>query len=501
MNNIQDLFKGLPTAHGQHVNGRSKTIRKPVEDRHWDDHIKGKKGIGIVPILADGMSCQFGAIDIDINTVDHSWLYRRVKELNYPLVVCRSKSGGAHLYTFTKKPVRASILRKALSGYAAKLGFGDSEIFPKQDSIKEGDVGNWINIPYFGAECEVDSFEMNRFAVNKDGNPLPLALFVMAATKIAKSNPINKMKLEDSSPDGMPPCLMYYYHNKVEQGGRNEILYMFGVFLRKSDVSDLEQELMKINYTVMDPPLPAKEVKTILGSVMKTKAHYKCKDPLFKLHCDSLKCRKMKFGVGDFNEEDYDEHMVGCLTKHLTDPPRWVIDINGVDLELSTEELMNYTRVRIATMERANIVAPPMKGEEWLLILKDRLENVRVVEAPKDASLHGDLVSSMMDFAQMSERSRNGREDLFRGIPVKGNLHEDGAPVIYFRSQDLISHLRRRKTPINLVGNALWMALRSIGCGHVKIKVAKRALQVWYVHTDQDSLIPLFTAVDSEAEI
>lgn len=485
------LFSGMTLAYGQYSNNRAKTVKSPVGKTQFDRHFQGLVGLGIVPIGDDGKSCHFGVIDIDNNKVDHYWLVNRIEEFGFPLVVCRSKSGGAHLYAFTQKPIAAVHLRRIMSSFAAKLGFGSSEIFPKQDEVKPGDVGNWINLPYYNVS------DTNRYAFNKLG-PLLLPEFLEMAETIKNGDRLSAY-IQDLEPEGMPPCLTNFYRNGVDEGNRNEIMYSFAVFLKKSG-ANIEEDLLNINYKVLSTPLSVKEVQQIAQSVGRKDYQYKCKDPNLKAHCDSVSCRRLKFGVGGNRHEDYHEHMIGCLTKHMTDPPRWVLDVNGVDIEFSSDDLMNYYRVRILTMERANILAPPLKQEEWLLILKDRLENIRIEEAPTDASVHGDLITAIADFIQVADRSINGRKDLFRGLPVKEENYKD-SPVVFFRSNDFIGHLKRRKSPITLTGSALWMAMRKVGCNHTKIKAADSTVQVWFVKLEDDLKTPILEPTFDETEI
>jgi hypothetical protein len=159
-----------------------------------------------------------------------------------------------------------------------------------------------------------------------------------------------------------------------------------------------------------------------------------------------------------------------------------------MDVELNTEELMNYQRVRCLSMERANIIAPPMKQEEWLMTLKERLEHVRIIEAPDDASTEGDIMQTLSEFIQIAERSQQGRDDLLRGIPVKDKIFEMGEtiPVIMFRSQDFLLYLKRRKISFNVTGNLLWMQMRALGVGHTKIKHKNVTIQIWYVPMSPD---------------
>ena len=60
-----------------------------------------------------------------------------------PLIVCRSKSGGAHVFLFTKENIPASLMQSKLKEMAIILGYEGSEIFPKQTEILSGTWGHW----------------------------------------------------------------------------------------------------------------------------------------------------------------------------------------------------------------------------------------------------------------------------------------------------------------------------------------------------------------------
>ena len=493
------LFSGLQRAFGLYKNSRAKTLRQPVTPDDFDRHLNGDMGIGIVPVNEDAL-CYFGVIDIDIDDIDHQKLYNQVQFFKYPLVVCRSKSGGAHLYTFTKKPVPARFLRKVLAKWAAELGYGASEVFPKQDVLHGTDVGNWINLPYHDVVGQCI-----RYGIDRDG-AMVLPKFLDIAEDMAKNADLEaEYGEQELEPDGMPPCLTHFYHSGASEGGRNEVLYSMGVFGRKSDQVDLEDFLFRMNFKMINPPLPAREIKALMASVKKTNYQYKCKHPMFKQHCNPELCKRLKFGVGtDMTKEgDYDEHMVGALTKFMTNPVRWTIDINGVDVELNTEELMNYQKVRCMSMERANIIVPPMKQEAWLLILKERLTHIKEVDAPEDASVDGDITQILTEYIQIADRGQLGKEDLLRGIPVREMIMELGekTPVVMFRSQDFLSYLKRRKISMLMTNNVLWMHLRKMGVGHTKIRCKSTVMQVWYVHTNEDYTVPHLDPLDPTLEI
>lgn len=488
---FMNLFTGLSRAFGVYQNGRAKTLRQTITIDKYDMHLLGTDGVGIgvVPIDEDNL-CRFGAIDIDVDDIDHQELVRKVEVLKLPLIVCRSKSGGAHLYTFMTQPAPARTVRKLLAKWAADMGHGASEIFPKQNMLEKNTVGNWINLPYFNM---IDEDSCNRYAIDKNG-PMVFAKFLDMAERLAKSNNIETFDDGGLEPDGMPPCLSYFFHSGAGEGGRNEVLYSMGVFARKSDHPDIEEFLFQMNFKMIDPPLPAREVKSVLSSVRKQNYQYKCKHPMFKQHCNPEVCKKLKYGiVPQVIEDEYNESMVGCLTKYTTDPVKWMVDINGTEIYFATDELMNFYKVRCACMERANIIIPPMKQEEWLMLLKSRLDHVRVVEAPEDASENGDILTVLSEFIQISERSQAGREDLLRGIPIKDVIVEAGEsiPVVMFRSQDFLIYLKRRKITLNVTGNLLWMKMRKLGVGHSKVRFKDTTIQVWYVPMSPD-----YTAIE-----
>ena len=69
------------------------------------------------------------------------------------------------------------------------MGFSGCEIFPKQDQIlaDRGDVGNFINLPYF------DSDKTVRYAVDEKGKDLSVEQFVKQAEKKITLYDLNKI--------------------------------------------------------------------------------------------------------------------------------------------------------------------------------------------------------------------------------------------------------------------------------------------------------------------
>ena len=78
-----------------------KTVHSPTTEK-FERHLKGEyPAMGIVPINDDD-ECIFGAIDIDVYPLDHK-ITKNIQKKKFPLIMCLSKSGGAHLYSLQKK--------------------------------------------------------------------------------------------------------------------------------------------------------------------------------------------------------------------------------------------------------------------------------------------------------------------------------------------------------------------------------------------------------------
>ena len=162
MEKFIEIFRGLNRAHGcTYINTipkngvklktKSFVKREKVTEDLWRKHLQGiEPSLGIIPINEED-TCKWGCIDVDSYAgFDHQKLLNKIKLLKLPLVVCRSKSGGAHIFLFSEKNIEAKIMRDKLNQIKAILGFGNAEVFPKQIELKsEEDTGNFLNLPYF----------------------------------------------------------------------------------------------------------------------------------------------------------------------------------------------------------------------------------------------------------------------------------------------------------------------------------------------------------------
>ena len=158
---FSELFSGYEEAYGTYdasqlgaSNGKQKlkqwSERRPVTEMVFRKHLEGVAPLGVYLLNKDGR-VSFAAIDIDIYPLDHKAISRQLMDWSIPVLVCNSKSNGAHLYVFFEEPECPSRVVNSLKLISSALGYRNAEIFPKQTRRCNGQLGNYINLPFFGS--------------------------------------------------------------------------------------------------------------------------------------------------------------------------------------------------------------------------------------------------------------------------------------------------------------------------------------------------------------
>ena len=498
---FQRLFKGRENVYGQTRLGKngekaaSWTEHKGTTDKQWQIHLAGKGvGLGVGASRTDN-TCYFGAIDVDDPDVNHAALAAIIEHANLPLVVCRSKSGGAHLFVFMKDPVPATLMVEKLREWAKALGLKnapqmindklvvrDVEIFPKNPRLAPSDEGNWINLPYYG------NGSTTRYAVKADGTSMSLDDFL----DLAEQESVSSSELEGIRPANNPfmegpPCLETLNGLGYPEGSRNDGLYNVGIFFKLQDEATWQEKTRQYNQEHMDPPLKNREVESIINSLSRRDYTYKCEDLPIQPHCEKKTCKKRRFGVGGFRRKKNEENMpdMGNLRKVLTDPPRWILNVDGNDIDFRTEDLMLVPRFRKAVLERCDRVFPLIRQADWDDLLSQLLEDHETIEAPEDAGTLGQFRHLVNEFLLRRLQSQS-KEDLLGGMPW-----EDG-PKTFFRAADLLAFLDRKKFK-EYTASEVYSRLRSIGAGHDKLGIKGAQVQVWFLPTPTGQQTEEFT--------
>jgi len=130
----------------------------PYDQQAVKAHLTGHVEAGVYPMLEDE-TCYFLAIDFDkSNWQESTTIIREIcGDWDISCSVERSRSGnGAHIWFFFEEAVPASLARKfgsALLTYAMaknyQVGFDSYDrLFPNQDTIPAGGLGNLIALPF-----------------------------------------------------------------------------------------------------------------------------------------------------------------------------------------------------------------------------------------------------------------------------------------------------------------------------------------------------------------
>lgn len=471
------LFAGFTRKHGRFdLSGVNKGSKKggrayradgAPTTKDFEQHLAGTgAGLGIVMLRDDGETVSFGAIDIDVYDLDLVALEKDCEQL--PLVVVASKSGGAHLYLFCKEPISAELVQKRLAEWAAALGYGGCEIFPKQTQrVSENDMGNWINLPYYG-----DS----RKCIH-NGKPVDLDKFL----RIANDSLIDAAFLEgvtvsmgEDFVDG-PPCLQNLTEQGPPEGTRNVVLANVAVYMKWKYEEDWEDNLVEYNFKKMDPPLVNSEVQAILKSYNTKEYFYQCATAPLSSFCNKRECLARKFGVGSGATEF--PVLLDGLTKILTDPPLWHMNINGVRVEMDDIEYLSSQRLfRNVCINAANKTFKKISDNRWCDIVQDLLDEVQEIEAPDDASDAGQFGHYFAEFIEI----RGQAVDRDRLLAGNAWIDEETESV-YFRSPDLLEYLKKqgmqRMTPPRLWG----MLRHQLKAEKGQFNIKNRNIQWWKV--------------------
>jgi len=136
----------------------------PLTDKVVEDHIRGIADIGIYPLLPDD-TCWFLACDFDGEgwRLDAQAFLTVAKTRGVPASLERSRSGsGGHVWIFFSSPVAAAearklgtvLLREAMVARAEIDLASYDRLFPSQDFLPNGSLGNLIALPLQGRCCE-----------------------------------------------------------------------------------------------------------------------------------------------------------------------------------------------------------------------------------------------------------------------------------------------------------------------------------------------------------
>lgn len=387
------------TEQGEKEQGESYTVHGVINSHHYIKHLHGKEGLGIVPIREDD-KVTFCAIDVDDYAINAKKYISLITRSHLPIVPCKSKSGGLHLYLFFAKPVPAKDARKALEHIRDLFNLPkNTEIFPKQVTLHNAkSAGNWINIPYFNRD------NTNRYAYDNECKPLnfhdAIAVFLSLKTTIKDLKElIENVPLSDA-----PPCLQtIFLSNKNLDNARNIYLFNLASFCKAKFKDTFADELKILNKRLHDPLEEEELERTLLKSHKTHDYAYQCAEGLLKAHCNKALCSERKYGrdsasISNLNFEQ--------LIQVQTSKPYYKWIVNGVEILFSDEkDLTNQELFRQLCIRHLHTFPHRLKDIVWVNILNRALKHIKVETVDKLNELTEDTMwlSTLKDYLSRSK--------------------------------------------------------------------------------------------------
>lgn len=170
------LFNGRRDIYGINKGQVERCANGDWTSTHWetlfDSHVAGKDEADLgIYLVRDDDTVTFAAIDIDEPDFPLALEVAQTMPEAVPWIE-QSRSGNYHVFVFFDEPLEAYYARAVLRGVIIACGRPDLEIFPKQDGLREGMVGNYISIPWHGHNRPIVSWLPD--AKDGDGRPRPI---------------------------------------------------------------------------------------------------------------------------------------------------------------------------------------------------------------------------------------------------------------------------------------------------------------------------------------
>jgi len=451
-------------------------------------HLAGEQGLGIIPLREDN-TVLFGAIDVDDKKMDHAAVVAKIAALGVPATLCRSKSGGGHLYFFFASPLDAATFRRKAALIVSLLGYSKkTEVFPKQSSRKSDiDVGNWINLPYF------DVAKTNRFAFGPGGVALSLEDFL----NLAESRKVTPDEFEAWEPqttaedvvkeilDEAPPCLtMIYRKGGAVEGSRNNLMFNVCVYLKKRFGDEWEDHVYAYHTHFIQDPLKITELHALIHSLRKKTYNYQCGQAPICDHCNKRACLEQKFGVGEAGTDE-DRLELGSLIRYqppdpmFADEVTWRVEINGAPVMVTTTELLSPSLFNRSAMNQANIHIGNFSQARWSVLIQELTKHQSTVPLPHQATPAGQLTAKIREFTESM------RADSLERLMLGGAFVEDGKA--FFLSGDLFKYLENARVQWKTHQHVWHLITQRMKGGETEVQIKGRRQIVWWIPASEEA--------------
>ena len=388
-----------------------------------------------------------------------------------------SKSKGAHLWIFFDAPALAYDARRILMAACQLAKVSKYELFPKQDEVARGGVGNYINLPYDGP------MERRRILNWKTHEPVPLSSFLEGIDPfpaallplVLDTIPAAPRSTRSTIPNGQyrtaTPCYDAMLKHHAGKGERNDMAAALAMHSNRIGLpKEVTLGLLDHWNSENDPPLDGRELARVVESIYSSdRKSLWCEHRVVRPFCQSS-CPVYKHAVhgrreddetaarGDEQAEDGGDLRVERLRIQLSCPPVYYVRVNSQEVTLSSASLVSWQKFRVAVMEQARFLPLLPKGTKWEHIVQDLLATAAEIAVPEEASAAGVVRARVEKFINELARSED-LKDVHDGL-----LFAENGRVL-FRFERLTDFLGRYSAQERLPQHELWALSCQMGGG------------------------------------
>ena len=235
----------------------------------------------------------------------------------------------------------------------------------------------------------------------------------------------------------------------IPQGERDTVLTSLAGTMRRRGMSEaaIFAALNEENRELCSPPLPEADIRRIAGSI----ARY---SPAADI--------PVKTGLTTYRR----------LRKIDTDPPSYVLEVSGVDVDLSLSQLDSPAMLRRAVMAQANMVVSRMKAAEWDNTIAALFAEMEIIPAPDDASEKGVIWEALCSYLRTDATEDPERfHDEERPLETEAHVLIRGVAARNFI----------RSAGFTIEQHALWRIAQSHGAINPQRWIGGRTTRVWVI--------------------
>jgi hypothetical protein len=278
-----------------------------------------------------------------------------------------------------------------------------------------------------------------RYAFNEEGKGISLLEFFALYNRVKLTeDQLKQLTIEkDTAPpllEGAPPCLVSLATEGIPEGGRNNAMVNYGVYLKKRFPETWDTEIFPYNKEFCKPPLPKGELDKVIESIRKTDYNYKCKDAPIESFCDPKKCVLQKFGVGD----GVPGPEIKEIKKYDSDPPIYYVLVGEASVEVDSGTLHEPDKFSIAAMDQIDLPMLPVSKILWRKMLQKLFKHLGEIEAPDSTKKDVQIRELLAEY--INKAPGKNMEDVLRGLAYTEN------GTSYFKFKDFWKYLVRTKT-------------------------------------------------------